>query len=288
MAVFAINNAIAQQIDTYRASSTIKSSDDDKVQMRPVEQRPQIRDIFELPKTSQQIQRFEGLRGVRPFILDRSGLQVLFRYERGGEVLLLKPIHTTRGDTVFKNDQGMVLLRLRRVGSATLFPKASSQGIVAWTTGGASKLIPPEISLQKMQKSLRFIANDLASDLDRDIIIKVQNAKQNTAWVFLDAAQNTRTAIQQILRTQPQNSQILQIHKIIISPAAQPAIKFENNTILISIAPERGFAGRLSSLQTQKLLTTGMKTIEPNALLEVNEPAQHLTPEDDYLNTQTP
>lgn len=216
--------------------------------------RTNIREVFELRKKRRQVQRFEGMGGLQPFILDKTGKQALFRYERGGEVLVLTTVHTTRGDTLYKNDQGVIVLHLRRVGSATIFLESGSHGLVAWATGSAQKLGPPQVSMSRMKNVLEQIANDLASLLEKDIEIEVIGATETTAWIFLDTARNVRIGIGRVVQSERSVAQLSSLKKIKITATGQPKSVIDGATLRLSITPALGFAGRQSSLQIQSAL----------------------------------
>ncbi|VAV99444.1 hypothetical protein MNBD_ALPHA06-400 [hydrothermal vent metagenome] len=223
-----------------------------------------MREAFRSVQLRVQVQRFETMQGPPPFILDTTGARPLFRYERGGEVLVLTPVYTTRGDTLYKNDQGQVVLRLHRVGSATLFPRPRSQGVIAWTTGSASELGPPRVSIRRMTRLLGQIATDLAETLDHDLSISVIGATEQNAWLYLDAAMNVRSSFRQMRRAKAPDIW-RKITMIRIGPAEQPAASISDFTMNLSITPQMGFSGRPSSLQIQNILS-GQAALLPDEL----------------------
>ncbi|MCF6292218.1 MAG: DUF4908 domain-containing protein [Robiginitomaculum sp.] len=216
--------------------------------------RTNIREVFALRQRRFTVQRFEGLAGLPPFILDNSGSITLFRYERGGEVLVLKPVHTTRGDIVYKNDRGMVVLKLRRVGSATVFMRPKSRGIVAWSTGQGNNIGSPTVSLQQMTNVLRRIANDLAEKLDQNIEISVKGANEENAWIFLDAASNIRIGIYRHLRTNRQRPVLQGLTRIEIFSSDKLTGSMDSGVLRLAVIPDKGYSGRLSSFQVQSSL----------------------------------
>ncbi len=228
--------------------------------------RRNMREVYISLSRQQRAVRFETMDAMPPFILDTSGSQPLFQYEQGGEVLVLKPVHTTRGDTIYKNDQGIVVLRVRRVGSATVFPQHRSQGIMAWSTGQARQVGPPQVSLLRMKAIMGQIADDLANTLNHDLSISISGATQQTAWLFLDAAFNVRDGIRQTLSLAPEAAPLPGIISMQISVAEQPASIIEDGVLKLYVTPARGFAGRLSSLQIQTSLMGEQVTGRPMAL----------------------
>ncbi|MBL4616663.1 MAG: DUF4908 domain-containing protein [Robiginitomaculum sp.] len=224
--------------------------------------RTNIREVFALRQRNFNVQRFEGLAGMPPFILDNSGSITLFRYERGGEVLVLKPVHTTRGDIVYKNDRGMVVLKLRRVGSATVFMRPRSRGIVAWSTGQGSNIGPATVSLSNMTNVLRRIANDLAEKLDQNIEISVKGANEENAWIFLDAASNVRIGIYRHLRINRKQQSLQGLTRIEIFSSDKLAGSMDGGVLKLAIIPEKGYSGRLSSFQIQSFLFGNQSIID--------------------------
>lgn len=224
--------------------------------------RMNIREVFELRQRTFSVQRFESLAGLPPFILDNSGSTALFRYERGGEVLVLKPVHTTRGDVVYKNDRGMVVLKTRRVGSATVFMQSRSRGIVAWSTGRGSNIGPSTVSLQQMKNVLQKIAGDIAEKLDQDITISVKGANEENAWVFLDTANNVRIGIYRHLRASRKRQALQGLARIEIFSSDKLAGTIDGGVLKLAIIPNKGYLGRLSSFQIQSSLFGNQSIID--------------------------
>jgi len=257
--------------------------------------RPNIREVFELRQRRFNVQRFEGLAGLPPFILDNSGSITLFRYERGGEVLVLQPVHTTRGDIVYKNDRGMVVLKLRRVGSATVFMRPKSRGIVAWSTGQGSNIGPPTVSLQQMTSVLRQIANDLAQKLDQNIEISVKGANEENAWIFLDTANNVRIGIYRYLRNNRGNKTLRDLSRIEIFAFDKLTGSMDSGVLKLAVIPDKGYSGRLSSFQIQYSLFGNQSVIdglpatidENNLITELELPANTLALEEANTVSQT-
>ncbi|MBL1430837.1 MAG: DUF4908 domain-containing protein [Robiginitomaculum sp.] len=270
-----VSNAQAQQENVNNLAA------DDRVVMPPISEpipdtqeirkrfateshvnRPNIREVFELRQRRFTVQRFEGLAGLPPFILDNSGSITLFRYERGGEVLVLQPVHTTRGDIVYKNDRGMVVLKLRRVGGATVFMRPKSRGIVAWSTGQGSNIGPPTVSLRQMTRVLRRIANDLAQKLGQDIEISVRGANEENAWIFLDTANNVRIGVYRYLRNNRKNQTLRDLSRIEIFAANELVSSMDDGVLKLEIIPGEGYFGRMSSFQIQYSLFGNQSVID--------------------------
>jgi len=275
----------AQTLAPQTLAPMIRAPTESQPSRQKVYQRTNMGSVFGARQIAIQAMRFESMEGLPPFILDNTGSRTLFRYESGGEVLVLTQIHTTRGDTLYKNDQGMVILRLHRVGSATVFPQPRSQGVMAWSTGSVTQLGPPRVSIQQMTRILERIADDLAKILDQDLTISVTGATEETAWIYLDAANNIHSGIRRMMRHNGTLTRVQPIRQIEIIVADRPSSEILGTILRLSVTPHLRFSGRLSSLQIQMSLQKETNTAQLEPLPELVH-AQEIEFETQELVTQ--
>lgn len=234
---------------------------------RAMANRAAMREFFD-PRTQWKapVLRFETMDGRPAFVLDRSGPKPLFRYAWGGEVLVLREVHTTRGDILYKNDQGEVVLRRHRVGDATLFPQGRSRGIAAWATGAANSIAPQPVGVDTLRADLADTANHLARLLNQDMTISASGATSETAWIYDQAAQNFLASVRRVVRLAKPGPPLTQIHKISIVQGPIADSHLQNNKLTLYVDPAQGYAGRMSSLAMERVLLSDADRRETETL----------------------
>lgn len=216
-----------------------------------------LREAYEVPVNTQPVARFDVGKKSEAFILDqRQQGPLLFRYVRSREVFVLKRVPGPRGDMMLKNDLGAVMVRMSRVGGPVLFPERNSQGIPAWNTGPALPLGPQTVQLENLRPALANIAEDLVTILDHDVTISARGADENSAWLYLDTALNTRSAISRILRNPDRKGRILPaLNAIRLISAQKQTLVLQDAVLEIHLVTADGFAGRPSSLRLAGFLS---------------------------------
>lgn len=223
-----------------------------------------LRDAYDVPANAQPVARFDVAKDSDAFILDqRLQGQMLFRFERSREVFVLSRVPGPRGDVMLKNDLGVVMVRMSRVGGPVLFSGRNARGVPAWRSGPASPLGPQTVQLEDLRPSLANIANDLVAVLEHDLVISISGVDERSAWLYLDAALNARSAIMRLIRSPDRKGRILPtLNEIKISNAQEPALILEDAVLEIHLVVDQGFAGRPSSLRLAGFLS-GKSTRPP-------------------------
>lgn len=210
--------------------------------------------------------QFETMDGRPAFVLDRSGSRPLFRYTWGGEVLVLREVHTTRGDILYKNVQGEVILRRHRVGDATLFPQGRSRGVAAWATGTAHTITPHAVNLETLRGDLADIAGKLAMILNQNLTITASGASEDTAWVYDQAASNFLASVRRMVRIAKPGPPLTQIRQISIKPGPKADSWLQESVFTLFVNPKQRYSGRMSSLAIERVLLDGAGVKETETL----------------------
>lgn len=222
------------------------------------------------------ILRFETMDGRPAFVLDRSGPRPLFRYSWGGEVLVLREVHTTRGDLLYKNDQGDVVLRRHRVGDATLFPQGRSRGVAAWASGPALAIQPQPVNTEILRRDLADIAGQLAVLLNQNMTISASGASPETAWIYDEAAANFLASVRRMVRIAKPGPPLTRIRQIDIVQGENPESNLQETIFTLSVNPALGFSGRMSSLEIERVLLND-DSIRETATLPLTDQVSNLS-----------
>lgn len=191
----------------------------------------------------------------RVFILDRTQGRPLLRFEGSPEVWALQPQPAPRGDTIFKNDVGEPVLRATRLGGVTVFTEERPEGAAAAQAGGAPPIRLPPIGPQALAERL-LQASARASRAARRLIPFEAEATPASSALLADAAMVTSEAMVRMSRRPQARGMMGRILKVRLAEGRRSSAEIDRGTLMITVAPQQGLAGRPSSERIVKLAAT--------------------------------
>jgi hypothetical protein len=199
---------------------------------------------------------FQTLDGNVGFVFDRSGEWPKQRYDGSPEILLLVPAPAARGDTVFRQEDGLMVLRETPFGALTFFSRRYRNGVPLVRLGDASPLIPDRLAPDDALARAVSLADHLKLVLGHPVTIEIPAIAPMSPpalGVLVQAIENTGLAFDNVL---PANKNELAplIRSVCYRIRQQGRIDRTEVTIKIDIAPSFGVAGRPSSLQIETYL----------------------------------
>lgn len=180
------------------------------------------------------------------FILDRSSERTLMRFENSPEIWVLQPTIGPRGDVIYKNDIGQVLLRATRVGGLTLFTGKRPAGASAALSGVSPPIRLKAIGPVDLYRIL-LAASSRVSRLARHRISYDAEATPASSTLIADAAILSVMAVERLSQRPDGGALTAKIQRVVIVEGARPAVTLRAGTLLIAVAPTLGVAGRPSS-----------------------------------------
>jgi len=192
------------------------------------------------------------------FLFDRSDTVALLR-ERDdptGEVLVLFANRAPGGGTAYVTDTGREVVRLTGLGGATYFPEDAPNGVIADFASEAGALAPPPRSAEEVRLQAEQLVNELTSALNRTISVGYAPAPRAGLGVQYDSLHMIALAFRSVRG----DRRLRGIERVDISIGDQPAAYRRDNSLIIVIAPEYGFAGRSSSAYIARALLAGDQT----------------------------
>jgi hypothetical protein len=199
-----------------------------------------------LPPTA----RFQSEAG-EMFVLDRTGgtKSVYMRFDGSSEVWVLTPNSAPRGDIIYKDDMGEPVLRLTRLGGLTLFTEDRPQGMAAGFMGPAPHLkLPPVDNLQLLLRDFTRASAAASRAAQKLIAFEAEDAPLEAAPLLADAAHVTSEAFVQVAGKGDRERKLLsRFSKVQFFAGKSPNADAKGQTVRITIAPDRGLAGRPSS-----------------------------------------
>jgi hypothetical protein len=187
------------------------------------------------------------------FILDRSNPTPLLKFDNSEEVWVLQARPAGRGDTVYVNDAGEVVLRATRLGGLTMFTDDRPQGIPVALRGGANP-IPTVVSMspQAFVRRLRDSGQRISEAIPGFQKISF-NSDDSAAPLLAEAAMITAEAVQVAVR-QKKNGAVLGIERLVLRDGPKPSVTLDQGILTVTVTPGLGVAGRPSSERIARAL----------------------------------
>jgi hypothetical protein len=190
------------------------------------------------------------------FILDRSGPEALFRFERSSEIWALRPTAGPGGDIIYKNDLDQPVVRISRLGGLTVFTTQRPMGAPAMLEGDALPFHPPLLSPQAL---LQLLVRDSAhaSRAAERLIRFDAEASPGSEYVIADAAGVATEALIQLASIREGRPLLERVKRVRLSVGRHSDAKFRSGVLEITVYPKSGLAGRPSSGRIAKAIVEG-------------------------------
>ncbi len=173
------------------------------------------------------------------FVLDRSGPVALLKYEKSCQISPLSPAPATRGDTIYRDGMGAMVLRMTRLGGVTLFAHDRPKGAPLALVGPAvpvrfSPMAAGELGQRFLQASVR--ASRAAGHL---VIFDAPEITPGTESMLADAAAATVDAVTRMSRQGSGRKALRRIHRVLFQ-SGPAGIRLDANVLEVSIDPCQG------------------------------------------------
>lgn len=189
------------------------------------------------------------------FVVDRVGRdQILLKFDGGDEVWALKGVGAAHGDMVFKNDVGEPVLRATRWGGMTLFTPSLPEGAPASLAGEALAIhARAQIGLQALTAVFTQASARAGRASGRTVSFNGQNVPAAFDWLFADAAQLAADAFVRAAQD-GRRALLARFSEVDLAAGRAPDVVVVGPAVRITVAPERGVAGRPSSRRIQAVV----------------------------------
>ncbi len=185
------------------------------------------------------------------FVLDRQSRDVaLVRFEDSPEVWALTAAPGPRGDIIFKNDVGEPVLRATRMGGLTLFSADRPEGeAAAQVSAGATLRVPTSIGPQALIQALAQASARASRAAQHLIAFEAPDVTASTDWVFADAAWVASEGFVRAAARAGGSGRgfVARVLAVRFISGAAPDVTAQGTVLRITVAPDRGPAGRPSS-----------------------------------------
>ncbi len=181
------------------------------------------------------------------FVLDMSqGGPPLLKFENSFEVWALRAQPGPRGDMIYKNDLGEVMLRATRLGGLTVFTDDHPSGEAAAVAGAVSPLRLISLDAQALLDRLGQ-ASARASRAARRLIPFEAEATPSSSALIADAAMVTSEAVVRMTKKPNARRLLDRILKVRLISGRKAGASLDQGVLQVIVAPPMGLAGRPSS-----------------------------------------
>jgi len=204
---------------------------------------------------------FQTLDGSVGFVLDRSGETPKQRYDGAPEILLLEPAPAARGDTIFRQSDGLIVLRETPYGAMTFFSRRYVKGVAVLRLSDAVALVSAPRSADEVAASANALADHLTASLGVRVPVALPAIPLSpiALGILDEAVVNTGLAFDRLLARPARAAGLAAlVHAVEYRIAAKPGGSLAKATLIVNVAPSHGLMGRLASLQIESLLSGGL------------------------------
>jgi hypothetical protein len=181
------------------------------------------------------------------FTLDRSAGEALLKFEDSPEVWVLSPSHGPRGDVIYRNDVGELVLRATKLGGMTIFTSRRPGGSAAALAGPGSPLRLTPLGPAGLYQRL-FQASVRCTRAAQHLVgFDALDANPASDGLIADAALVTMGAMIGLAARSDGKGLLARIGKVAFIEGVRPAAEMRGGVLTITVAPALGMAGRPSS-----------------------------------------
>jgi hypothetical protein len=182
------------------------------------------------------------------FVLDLSQDRPFLKFDGSPEVWTLDPRPAPRGDIIYKNDVGEVLVRATRLGGITVFTPHRPDGEAAAPEGATAPLKLAPLGPQALFDRLT-VASLRATHAAKHLIVFDAEANPGSSAVIADAATVASVAVIRLSDRPQGKSRLGALHRVFLEEGKRVAAQLEKSTgtLKITVMPALGLAGRPSS-----------------------------------------
>lgn len=179
------------------------------------------------------------------FILDRTGSTSLLRFDRSVETWALRSSAAPRGDVLYRNDAGQLVLRVTPDGGMTLYGPRAPQGSPVSMVGPGESLAPPALGPMQLFSLMQRRSGMLSEALGR--LVQINLPDVNSEALSVDALIVTTDAVMRMSRSVTARSRLDRLRSITIVEGNRVGVNYTRGELRVMIDPAKGAAGKPSS-----------------------------------------
>lgn len=177
------------------------------------------------------------------FFLEPVGDRFLLKFADSAEIFLLTSERTSLGGRLLRYDTGTTAIQVSGLGSLTLYPEGTPNGLPAVLTGEAPKFLPETISLTQLQNAAQDVGHRLNIVVAADWAVFAVDPGGRTFG--FEALENFAAGAE---RTIKQRGHFVPgVDTVQLQLGIGPTLLLGGKRLMLGFRPDQGFAGRMSS-----------------------------------------
>ncbi len=180
------------------------------------------------------------------FTLDRSTGKPMLRFEGSNEIWVLEPHTGARGDTLYKNDAGRVVLRDTKVGGMILYAPDRREGAAAALSGESRPIRLAPVDPKSLIRRLVGASAVVSKAARRQIPFQAEATPASSALIA-DAALVAADGLVRMSRTPEGQAQLRRVNLVFLAEGPRPGVILRQGVLIVVVTPRLGISGRPSS-----------------------------------------
>ena len=180
------------------------------------------------------------------FTLDRSTAKPMLRFEGSNEIWVLEPHTGARGDTLYKNDAGRVVLRDTKVGGLILYSTERREGAAAALSGESRPIRLTPVDPKALYRRLIGASSAVSKAARRQIPFQAEATPASSALIA-DAALVAADGLVRLAKTPAGQAQLRRVNLVFLTEGPRPGVILRQGVLIVVVTPRLGIGGRPSS-----------------------------------------
>jgi len=191
------------------------------------------------------------------FVLDRSTIKPLLKFDDDPEIWALQPAPGPRGDVIYRNDVGEPMVRATRLGGMTVFTPKRPDGSAAAFDGASAPLRVPSLSPAALFRTFYQASLRASRAAGHQIAFEtLQDADPITAAPVADAATVASEALVDIAVLPGGRAVLGHVIDVAVAQGSKPAVVLQKGVLTVTIVANEGVFGRPSSRRIERVAWT--------------------------------
>jgi hypothetical protein len=189
------------------------------------------------------------------FILDRSHRPALLRFESDPDVVwVVSPSRGPRGDILFKDDVGDVLLRVTKLGGVTVFTDRRPTGAAATLEGKAQPIHALPVGLSTLFQRMALASARCTRVTHHLVAFDAPDADARSAPALASAAILSMNAVVSAAGHAQGRATETHLGRVMLIRGPRSGATLQRGTLTIVVNPGDGFSGLPSSARIAQVI----------------------------------
>jgi hypothetical protein len=188
------------------------------------------------------------------FVLDRTHHPALLKFDDSPEVWAVSASRGPRGDVLFRNDIGDILLRVTKVGGVTVFTSRWPSGVAASLEGPTSPLKSASMDAQALYQRMLLASSRCTRVAHHLVAFDAPEVDLHTAAPIGEAVLSVMDAITKLAAQPAGRPALSRLIRVTFASAPTPTAWWRGGELYVFVNPNDGLSGHPSSARITQVL----------------------------------